>query len=139
MRAGALDLAGAVRQRMDSSSWLHSNCCSCPSSYLPNSFCFPCMPDWPPRREQEEKPSELGIQCEIEMLWDCLLPGKTSSIFSLLSLPIFRIPRKRLMSLLCYVFLSSCQVSFFLSLVTCKIQVNTALPYQGLVISIVIR
>lgn len=65
---------------------LHSNCCSCPSSCLPSSFCFPCMLDGPHRREQEEKPSEPGIQCEMEMLWDCLLPGKTfhflSSFFS---------------------------------------------------------
>lgn len=115
VRAGALDLAAAVRQRMGSGSWLQSNCCSCPSSCLPNSFCFPCMLDGPHRREQEEKPSELGIQCEMEMLWDCLLPGKNSSTFSLLSLPIFRIPRKRSMTLLCmYSFLSARFLSFSL-------------------------
>ena len=56
--------------------------------------------------EQEEKPSELGIQCEMELLWNCLLPGKTSSIFFPLSLLTLRLPRKRSVTLFCYVFLS---------------------------------
>ena len=100
MRAGALDLAGAVRQQMALALG------PTPIACLSNSLYFLCILDLPHRREQEEKPSELGTQCEMEMLWDCLLPGKNSPIFFPLSLPTFRIPRKRSITLLCYVILS---------------------------------